>query len=559
MNTTGPILAALIGAWLTIAPGKVMATEAADVLDPDTPPEVLLSIDTQESIVKSLLPADSASFQAKYNKLHAVTIDNTDGTGFLRSQKAFNNTKNAVMKATLGIIFGHNEPINSSNALQKNQLKIGEPEAEIDGTVLPTNFASFLAAVGEPGNLLEVSAENSAPTSSTLQAMSDNYGLAYGAPVILANDAMPTNYLAELRAGTPLGREDDLLLLTNTVFGYAASAGAVTGLATVEENSHIIQRRQVEIRRKMRSPMLTTMGGEDGIVHLCEGGVDLANSIWASPFQVASDQQDKDDLTGYEYDMTGFAVGYDRIFGPLCFGAAFTFSKGDFDWLDSEDDNSLYNYGGSFYAQYYHHSRFFANLDGGFNYGSNKWKRYLGDCLRDVMGVDEWEQGDNHTNSFWLGGSTGYDFHLNCATTLTPSIGLYWYEARSNAYDSYATSEPENWYMRYGSYKQRSLLMPLEIAVEYNAEINACSRIMARASGGYTYNFLNQGANGTSEISGENFSGANTGMKSARHAWKAEAGVKFRYKQFDFGLDYRYEGAKKYRSHGISISGGARF
>lgn len=331
--------------------------------------------------------------------------------------------------------------------------------------------------------------------------------------------------------------------------GYTATAGAVSGLRTINANSNMIHRHMRDIRGDMRVAM-----------NDCAPG--FVSRIWASPFHNNINQRNKDNLLGYKYKMTGVTVGYDMMAGPVNVGAAFTYSKGDFDWNGPvADDNKIHNYGASLYAQYTTNLGIFAAVDGGFNYGRNKWNNHLG-ALNGPEGLamNGWERGRNHTNSYWIGGTLGYDFKTCSDFSFTPTVGLYYQHAKSSGYDTRVDNDPlGEAFMVHGSYTQKSLLLPVEITAAYDRKISEDSKISLRATGGYTYNFMNKGTKGTSSIGGVSDTINMRGMKSSRHTWNVGTGVNYNYKNFDIGVDYRYEAGKKYHDHSVTANVGVRF
>lgn len=279
----------------------------------------------------------------------------------------------------------------------------------------------------------------------------------------------------------------------------------------------------------------------------------LANRIWVSPFRTKQEMSQKDGYVGYDYKAWGVSLGYDHAFaGGLTLGAAFTYSRGDYDEKNVRDDNTIDNYGVSAYAQYYNVcSGFFANIGGGFNYGDNDWKRRT---YGDNAG---WQRADNHTNSYWAGGSVGYDFRISNAFTLTPTVGLFWSESTT---PSYRSRNSNGLVQNFGKLKGRSLMLPVELTAAYNHRIDDSSSISFEVKGGYSYNFKNDGARGSLTYGGW---GGQTvliqGVKPGRHGWNVGGGVKYRVKNFDIGVDYRYDGRSKYDAHRVSATVGLRF
>lgn len=276
---------------------------------------------------------------------------------------------------------------------------------------------------------------------------------------------------------------------------------------------------------------------------------DLANRVWVSPFYVYQDMEKKDGYAAYSYKAYGGSLGYDRVFGPVTVGAAFTYSRGDYDEKGITDDTTIDNYGGSGYATYYSVcSGFWAGIAGGYNYGKNDLKSF--DAI-----ANDWQVGKNHTNTYWAGGNLGYDFNLGPNWILTPSAGLFWSDSKSSSYNSTGPYD-----MIVGKIKNKSLLMPLDLSATYTAHIDECSSVSVKVSGGYNYNIKNDGAEGSMRY---NYAGSGSvfiqGVKPGRHGWNAGAGVKYTRNNIDVGVDYRYDGKKKYQGHRVSATIGVSF
>ncbi len=274
-----------------------------------------------------------------------------------------------------------------------------------------------------------------------------------------------------------------------------------------------------------------------------------ANRIWASPFYIRQDMDRNGGYQGYTYRAGGMSLGYDRkITHNTALGAAFTFAHGDYHRKGASDDNKIRTYGASAYWQYYSQWGVFANVAGGYTHGRNQWKEYLGERL----GTQE---GRNHTDSYWFGGLFGYDFRITCKLTLTPAAGLFWSASRGSEYASGGVFD-----MRVGRMKSDSLLLPVDAALRYEHRLGSHAGVTVKAGGGYSYNFRNDGARG--EISYDYVGGsavAVNGMAPGRHGWNVVAGVKYRYKNLDVGVDYRYDGKSKFNAHRVAATIGVNF
>lgn len=274
-----------------------------------------------------------------------------------------------------------------------------------------------------------------------------------------------------------------------------------------------------------------------------------ANRIWTSPFYIHQDMGDRNGYQGYRYKAAGLSVGWDRNLNErITLGAAFTFAHGDYHRKGASDNNSINNYGGSAYMQYYSGRRIFANIGAGYTYGRNKWNESLGP----ILGT---QSGRNHTDSYWAGGSLGYDFQVAGRLTLTPGVGLFWSESRGSEYRSGGVFD-----LTVGRMRSQSLILPVDVVLEYKREINHYASVSVKAGGGYSYNFKNDGSRGAISydyVGGEAI--AVNGMAPGRHGWNATAGVKYQYKKVAVGVDYRYDGKSKFNAHRVAASIGVSF
>lgn len=335
----------------------------------------------------------------------------------------------------------------------------------------------------------------------------------------------------------------------SVVAGTYAVAGANIGSGTANAiggSGGVIALRQGSLMAERKA---VSEFGDNSALASIRMNQSAANRIWASPFYTHQKMDNKDGYAGYTYKAWGASVGYDRAFGDFVFGGAFTYSKGDYDEKGARDDNDINNYGVSLYGQYYNACNgFFATLGGGYNYGDNDWKRWV-DASRG------WLNGDNHTNTWWLGGNIGWDYQVNESFTLTPTIGLFWSEAKNSGYTTTGVVG-----QNFSKINSKSLLMPIDLAATYKHQIDECSSVSFKVSGGYAYNFKRDRAEGSFTYNG--FAGNPIfiqGVKPSRHSWNVGAGVTYQVRNVDFGVDYRYDGASKFDAHRVSATVGLSF
>lgn len=372
-----------------------------------------------------------------------------------------------------------------------------------------------------------------APQQATVQLMDNIFGSTISGSSILANAA---------------GVEADLRVLTGSYAAAAANVGGMTG-AAIGGGGGVVDTRVASVMNERRG--LVDRFGSDSAMAAGIMNKNFANRIWVSPFYTKQNMDRKDNYAGYDYKAWGASLGYDHAFGPVTAGVAFTYSQGDYDEKNVYDDNTIDNYGFSAYVNYYNCSGFFATISGGYNYGDNDMKRWVYNA-----GTPGWQNSDNHTNTYWVGGNLGYDIKATSNFTLTPSVGLFWSESTGSAFT--ATGAAGN--QSFSKIKAKSLLLPIDLTARYKVDLGCDSSITFKAAGGYAYNFKNDGANGYMTYGFDNALPINVnGVKAGRSSWNVGGGITYERGRFDVGVDYRYDGRKKFDGHRVSATIGVNF
>ncbi len=340
----------------------------------------------------------------------------------------------------------------------------------------------------------------------------------------------------------------------NIATGVSALAGANAAtnvVSAIGGGGGVVATRQDAVMAERRG-MVEQFGSNTALASSAMNA-DLVNRIWFSPFYTRQNGDKNGVNEAYDFKASGVSLGYDHSFGSFTVGTALTYSSGDYDVKDVEDDNSIDSYGFSLYGQYYNASNgFFATISGGYTYSDNDYNRY--DSIN-----RKWQRGANHTDSYWFGANVGKDFTLNTGMSnkliLTPSIGLFWSDSTGSAYNSRGVINQV-----IGEMETQSVMLPIDVAARYVHEINDCSSVTFKVSGGYSYNFKNDGSKGTMRY---DYAGADTisvnGTAPGRSSWNVGTGVKYQYKSMDFGVDYRYDGRKKFDAHRVSATIGLNF
>ncbi|MCD8351902.1 MAG: autotransporter outer membrane beta-barrel domain-containing protein, partial [Planctomycetaceae bacterium] len=288
-----------------------------------------------------------------------------------------------------------------------------------------------------------------------------------------------------------------------------------------------------------------------------------ANRFWVSGFGSWQDYDAKDGIPGYKYTSGGMMTGYDRWFGPVAVGAAFGFNHGSFkDKAALSNNSDIDNYQVSLYATYNHFSGFFGSVVGSYMYSDYDMKKYRAGVSGGVS-VLGWERSDYHANTWMIGTQLGKDFCLTPRVTLTPTIGLYYQNARTSSFAAEFSPDGGGTLstLDVGRVKSRSLSMPIDLSARFEVLNNGCQSLALTTNVGYAYEFRNKGATGALGFGG--LGGAPRidfkGRKPGRSTWNAGAGVQYAYKNLEFGAKYDYYAKSKYDAHQVMGTVGVNF
>ncbi len=367
-------------------------------------------------------------------------------------------------------------------------------------------------------------------------------------------DTTSQNTIETLFAGGN-GSAGEVIAGLNVLNGVAAIPGveaAYNVVNAIAGNGGVLQTRNEVIMAERRS--MVERFGSDASLAADAMNSNLMNRFWFSPFHTKQKGERNGVNEAYDFKATGVSLGYDRSFGCFTMGGAFTYSRGDYDVKGVNDDNTIDTYGFSLYGQFYNPANgVFATVTGGYAYHDNEYNRYI------AASVNLWQRGENHTNSWYFGGNVGKDFAFDSGSPtkfiLTPTVGLYWADNKGSEYTANGAVNQV-----IGTMKQKSFQLPVDVAARVVHELNDCSSVTVKVAGGYSYNFKNDGAEGTVRY---NHTGSDTfgvyGAAPGRHGWNIGAGVKYQYKNMDLGVDYRYDGRKKFDGHRVSATVGVNF
>ncbi len=279
--------------------------------------------------------------------------------------------------------------------------------------------------------------------------------------------------------------------------------------------------------------------------------------IWAGYSGLWGKAKDRLGDRGYSYDANGFNVGLDHLTSSgFAFGTAFGYSKGDYK-LNSVlwDSSNIDNYSFGLYGSYNHASGFFATLLGQYTYSDYDINSQFSNHL--TAGYNR-DHANYESNTWAVGGALGWDIKATSRFTITPSIGIYYYDTFTKDFNTYNDLNTVNRYDM--KLKRESVEMPIDLTMKYDVCASDNTKVSLVANGGYSYNFKNKGTKIEEfNLGGVSLEGGQYSRKPGSSTWYAGGGIQASIKNFDIGANYEYVGRYDYHSHNVTATVGVKF
>ena len=272
------------------------------------------------------------------------------------------------------------------------------------------------------------------------------------------------------------------------------------------------------------------------------------NRLWVGGLGTWQNADKRKGFDGWKYDGAGVMLGYDRAAGAAIFGFSASYVEGDYeDKTATGHDSKIKQYAANAYATYNFTSGMFATLVGGYSYADND--------ISEIRGGNRARE-DYHTNTWYAGARLGYDIEPCDNFSISPSVGADFFYSRANGHRvDYAGQSMWG----YSAMKNHNVEIPAEVKVAYEVNMGDNKGLTLMASGGYAYNLNDHGVRGDVGLIGTDVSYRNVGRQLGHHSWKAGAGAKLRWNQWDVGVKYDYYGRSNYDAHRVTGQVGFNF
>jgi outer membrane autotransporter protein len=290
------------------------------------------------------------------------------------------------------------------------------------------------------------------------------------------------------------------------------------------------------------------------VVPPAAGSPDAFNRVWAGGFASRARQKDDNFVYGYDYNIGGFSIGYDRrvesVTG-LRLGVVASFSSGKIESKSNFGSVDVETVGGGVYGSYLFDNEFFVDASFGYAKTKNDLKVNLvsGDNKTGKFDVDTWQ----------VGARVGKMFDIN-SVKLTPTLGVRYLKLERDAFtESISTITPlgiENCFD-----KKSDSIIEIPVLVKLNTEVyRGTTKITPEIRLGYTFAAKKPDNELSVGIVGTDIRTTIYGIQAPSGTIQAGAGLKFEINdKFDVFVNYDLDAANKFLNHNAALGFGYNF
>jgi outer membrane autotransporter protein len=287
------------------------------------------------------------------------------------------------------------------------------------------------------------------------------------------------------------------------------------------------------------------------------GYQDKLNRLWVSGFGTWARQKNTNGLYGYDYDVGGVLIGYDRELAAapgLTLGLDLGFSSGKLKNNDRLSSMKVKTISIGAYGSYMLSNGVFFDADLGFGFSHNEFSS------NQVVGGRK--TGNFHSRSFQLGFDFGYRADISGNFSLTPQAGLNYVHVKQKAWTERIASDPNslvvaNWF---GDAKIDYLEIPVSLKLQGAIETSGGILVKPELKVGAV--FVADKPNHDIRVGfvGSGESALIRGVDSGKSRFVAGAGISIQANDYlDIFASYDFETRSSYKSHSARLGIGISF
>ncbi|MDR1870411.1 MAG: autotransporter outer membrane beta-barrel domain-containing protein [Deltaproteobacteria bacterium] len=287
------------------------------------------------------------------------------------------------------------------------------------------------------------------------------------------------------------------------------------------------------------------------------GNQDYLNRLWAAGFGSWSKQDDHEGLFGYEYDLGGVSLGYDREIDSvpnLTLGLNLALSSGKLKNNDGLSEIKVKTISVGGYGSYSFDNGLYLDASFGFGFSDNDF-----DSDKIVGGRTK---ANFDSDSFQVGLDMGYAIPFTESFSLTPSAGLNYVHVKQKRWSERIAFDPRdilvaNWF---DDSEIDYLEVPVNVKLSGSFQTVGGVTISPKASLGMVLVADKPNRDIRVGFVGSNERFSIRGIDSGKNRFVANAGLKVQANDtLDVFLDYDFESRSSYKSHGAQLGLGVSF
>ena len=271
------------------------------------------------------------------------------------------------------------------------------------------------------------------------------------------------------------------------------------------------------------------------------GDGDLAHNVWIKGFGTLSDQDLRSGVEGYEADVWGTALGFDKLVNDYTrLGLSGGFAGGDVDSKGNANKTGIESYQGTIYGSYEPDSPWYFN--GAFSFA---WNEYDGERYVSFGTINRQAAADYAGQQYSVYGDANYEIQQG-DWTITPTASLQYVHL---ALDGYTETGADSLNLTVDSQGYDFLQSGLGAKMAWDFAGNGGTwtpEIRAK----WLYDFIGDKQQTTSSFTGGGASFSTNGADPAQHSFDLGAGLTFlSAKNVEVSFNYDYEVKEDFNSH----------
>ncbi len=265
--------------------------------------------------------------------------------------------------------------------------------------------------------------------------------------------------------------------------------------------------------------------------------------LWAKPFVLSITQNDKDNMSGYKIESTGFTAGIDHRFGPISFGIMGMFGTGSINQNNKVIETDTTTYGAGIYGNFrpYRTRKFFDFYA--------LWSQTKNESTHKINTLVESAKADFNTTTYSVGADMGYDMPLARNIIITPKIGIDYTKIEMDEIEEKGNGLA---LLKVKTDEMTSIQMPVEIKAAFHYG-NAYHKFKPEVHARWTHEFGDTAPKGQSLFVNYNQPFAVSGLNIDRDTFTLGGSLLWLYNVSELEVGYDYDFSSSSSGHTLNV------